>query len=108
MITSRIEVRTRGYVRPQIQPLVPRGRGGMNVWGSGLKSGYMSSIELRICMHMVFFDFKSGGADKRVDYRGGTIKNHQKSLKEINAQKVQNMQQSQNFKTPLLVQTLRG
>ena len=43
----------------------------------------MSSIELRICMHMLIFDFKSGGADKRVDYRGGIIKNHEKTLKEF-------------------------
>ena len=62
----------------------------------------MSSTELRICMHMLIFDFKSGGADKRVDYRGGTIKNHQKTFKK------QKKQKSQNFKNPLLVQTLQG
>ena len=28
----------------------------------------------------VFFDFKASGADKRVDYRGGIIKNHQKTI----------------------------
>ena len=41
-----------------------------------LKYGYMSSMELLFCMPFVFFDFKAIGADKRVDYRGGTIKNH--------------------------------
>ena len=28
----------------------------------------------------VFFDFKAVGDDPRVDYRGGTIKNHQKTM----------------------------
>ena len=31
-------------------------------------------------MHMVFFDFKAIGADKSIDYSGGIIKNHQKTL----------------------------
>ena len=39
----------------------------------------MSSIELRICMHMLIFDFKAIGPGKRGGYRGGIIKNHQKT-----------------------------
>ena len=37
-------------------------------------------MELLFCMPFVFFHFKAIGADKRVDYKGGTIKNQQNTI----------------------------
>ena len=83
-------------------PIFPRGLRSffpMSNSKSCLKQVYMSSLKLRICMHMLIFDFKSGGADKRVDYRGGTINNHQKTKKQQQKRNVKNAKKSKSQKT---------